>query len=245
MTVYYGRPKACLICSAPFVATYGGQRTCSRACGIELRRATIVVRPCARCGTPFESATAGRILYCGAICRSPRQPETSTGCLVCGIAFTAQSKARICSAACRAKRKQTYDATSNLKRRPPDPMCGDCDAPIARGRRKCDGCMATNKSARKRGQKRRRRAVKLGVLSERYTLAEIAQRDCYRCHICNGRVAMKQVVPHEKAPTIDHIVPIAEGGEDTRANVQLAHFICNARKSNGTVPGGEQLLLFG
>ncbi|MFD6684172.1 HNH endonuclease, partial [Micromonospora parva] len=73
---------------------------------------------------------------------------------------------------------------------------------------------------------RRRRAAKRGGASEPYTLSEIAERDRGRCKLCGGRVAMGQKVPHPKAPTIDHVVPVSEGGDDTRANVQLAHFLC-------------------
>lgn len=50
-------------------------------------------------------------------------------------------------------------------------------------------------------------------------------------------------VPNLMAPTIDHVIPISHGGDDTKANVQLAHFGCNNRKSNRG--GGEQLALVG
>lgn len=89
---------------------------------------------------------------------------------------------------------------------------------------------------------RRRRAAKRGGVSEPYTLAEIAERDRRRCGLCGGRVAMKQAVPHPKAPTIDHIVPVSEGGDDTRANVQLACFRCNSAKGPR---GSQQLALIG
>lgn len=86
---------------------------------------------------------------------------------------------------------------------------------------------------------RRRRAAKRGGLSEPYTLAEIAERDGHRCKLCGGRAAMSRKVPHPKAPTIDHVVPVSEGGDDTRANVQLAHFVCNSAKG---ARGAQQLV---
>jgi 5-methylcytosine-specific restriction endonuclease McrA len=43
---------------------------------------------------------------------------------------------------------------------------------------------------------------------------------------------MALVVPDLGAPTIDHIVPMAKGGDDTKINVQLAHFSCNSRKGH-------------
>jgi len=42
---------------------------------------------------------------------------------------------------------------------------------------------------------------------------------------------------------LDHIIPIAAGGEHTPANLQLAHFLCNSIKRH--LGGGEQLMLFG
>ncbi|MFD3741593.1 HNH endonuclease [Streptomyces sp. NPDC058629] len=89
---------------------------------------------------------------------------------------------------------------------------------------------------------RRRRAAKRGGASETYTLVQIAERDRARCGLCGGRVAMKQRVPHPKAPTIDHVIPVSEGGDDTRANVQLAHFQCNSAKG---ARGSQQLALIG
>jgi 5-methylcytosine-specific restriction endonuclease McrA len=54
---------------------------------------------------------------------------------------------------------------------------------------------------------------------------------------------MAKSVPHPKAPTIDHIIPLSAGGDDTKANVRLAHFLCNSRRGNrGDV---EQLKLIG
>ena len=54
---------------------------------------------------------------------------------------------------------------------------------------------------------------------------------------------MTKAVPHPKAPTIDHIVPLADGGDDIKANVRLAHFLCNSRR--GARGGTEQLWLIG
>jgi len=83
----------------------------------------------------------------------------------------------------------------------------------------------------------------MGAASEPYTLAYIAERDRYRCGLCHRKVNMNLAVPHRKAPTVDHIIPLSVGGDDTKANVHLAHFICNSMKSAGSA--GEQLLLFG
>lgn len=93
-----------------------------------------------------------------------------------------------------------------------------------------------------RKQRHARRDQKRLTRYEPYTLAEIAQRDSYRCGFCGKRVLMDRKVPHHKAPTIDHIIPLSAGGHDTKANVQLAHFLCN---SSAVAGGVKQLLLVG
>ena len=95
----------------------------------------------------------------------------------------------------------------------------------------------------KRVGRRRRRALRMGSIIERYTLAEIAERDGFRCGLCGNRVNMRLPVPHPKAATIDHVVPLSISRDDTRANVQLAHFLCNSIK--GDRGGLEQLALIG
>lgn len=43
--------------------------------------------------------------------------------------------------------------------------------------------------------------------------------------------------------TVDHILPISAGGEDTLANVAIARWQCNIRKGNR--PANDQLRLIG
>jgi len=95
---------------------------------------------------------------------------------------------------------------------------------------------------RLRGKNRRRRAAKRGAASEPYTLADIARRDRYRCQLCRRVVDMSVPWPHPSSPTIDHVLPLADGGDDTRANVQLAHLGCNSGKG---ARGSQQLALVG
>ncbi len=96
----------------------------------------------------------------------------------------------------------------------------------------------------------RRRARKKDAFVENVYRKKIYARDDYRCQLrlpgCKG-VDLNKVVPHPKAPTLDHIVPlaagVAAGGTHEPKNCQLACFQCNWKKSDGG--GGEQLLLIG
>ena len=96
----------------------------------------------------------------------------------------------------------------------------------------------------------RRRARKKDAFVENVNRKKIYARDNYRCQLrlpgCKG-VDPNKVVPHPKAPTLDHIVPlaagVAAGGTHEPKNCQLACFQCNWQKSDGSF--GEQLLLIG
>jgi 5-methylcytosine-specific restriction endonuclease McrA len=77
---------------------------------------------------------------------------------------------------------------------------------------------------------RARRAARRGLLTEDFSLLDIAERDRWRCQICGHSVDKTLKWPHTQCGTMDHIVPIALGGEHSRANCQLAHANCNRSK---------------
>ena len=162
-------------------------------------------------------------------------------CVWCDKLFvgrTANNKA--CSRACGRKFNWANDPRRVHKR---ERHC-QCGQQIPLKRQFCDDCRPARARETKRRLRRRRKARQRGArTSEPYWFADIAARDRYYCGICRKRVAMTKAVPHPKAPTIDHIVPLAEGGEDAAANVRLAHFICNSERGNRG--GGEQLAMIG
>lgn len=74
------------------------------------------------------------------------------------------------------------------------------------------------------------------------TDAEIMERDRWRCGICRKAIGKTFKWPHPRSASIDHIVPISEGGEDTAGNKRAAHLGCNGGRCNRG--GGEQAALF-
>jgi 5-methylcytosine-specific restriction endonuclease McrA len=98
----------------------------------------------------------------------------------------------------------------------------------------------------KRVQKARRRALQKNAFVENVSPKQIFARDRYRCQLrlagCKG-IDQTKLVPHPKAPTTDHIIPLSKGGTHEPKNCHTACFHCNWKKSNGG--GGEQLLLIG
>lgn len=190
--------------------------------------------------------------------------EKPRTCIQCGKVWqTGNAKAKYCSNACQA----AYEYGPNRK-----PKLTPAERHRARARRLLDlaaegiqgtrtfvvgtcyrcGLPATGYRAlafTARGLfycssrcRRRDDAAERRVLREADRQA-IYRRDKWVCQICKRPVARSQVVPHPKAPVLDHIVPRAEQGEDDPSNLRLAHFLCNSiRQHHG---GGEQLALIG
>lgn len=75
------------------------------------------------------------------------------------------------------------------------------------------------------------------------TDAEILERDRWRCGICRKAIGRKFKWPHPRSASIDHIIPLSEGGDDTAGNKRAAHLACNCGRMNRG--GGEQPMLFG
>lgn len=98
----------------------------------------------------------------------------------------------------------------------------------------------------KRVAKDRRRARKRNAFVKNVYRKKVFERDRYRCQLkypgCKG-IDRNKVGPHPMAPTLDHIIPLAQGGTHEPKNCHTACFYCNCRKSDGG--GGEQLLLLG
>jgi 5-methylcytosine-specific restriction endonuclease McrA len=89
----------------------------------------------------------------------------------------------------------------------------------------------------------RRRIRKRMAFVENVYRKQVFERDGWKCQICGKAIPKRAKVPEPKAPTIDHIIPLAVGGTHEMKNVQAAHFWCNANKSANAA--NDQLLLFG
>lgn len=86
----------------------------------------------------------------------------------------------------------------------------------------------------KRAKDHRRRARLMGAFVEDVPPAVIWDRDKGTCGICSSTIDPALSWPHKLCMTLDHIVPLARGGTHEISNVQLAHAVCNSRKSDRT-----------
>jgi hypothetical protein len=226
---------------------------------------------CIHCETTFPRSKSGRTknLFCSRNCayawRSARkrqpQPLPLPSCRDCGTLLTSR-RVHFC-VGCREVRR----VASWRKYYPPVTgrknclMCGDvlvhphCGCKRKYCSPKCNNraqkirVMTTRRVEyriqRAKLKKRRDERLRCGAV-ERFLPQEIFERDNWRCHICKKKVRRAKkargTAPHPMSPTIDHLVPLSQGGEHARINVACAHFICNSRRSD---IGAAQLLLFG
>lgn len=66
--------------------------------------------------------------------------------------------------------------------------------------------------------------------------AYIIERDGSRCHLCGELCSAEDV-------SLDHVIPLAQGGSHAPENLRVAHLSCNARKRDRAM--NEQLMLVG
>lgn len=104
-----------------------------------------------------------------------------------------------------------------------------------------DQCQQEYRTRRRQHGKDRRRARKRDAFVENVHRKQVWERDGYRCHLCRKKTDPTKPVPHPRAPTIDHVIPLASGGTHEPSNCRTACFLCNSTKGNRG--GGEQLLL--
>lgn len=79
-------------------------------------------------------------------------------------------------------------------------------------------------------RRKEKRLYKNGMPDQSITLLKLAIRDGGKCHICGKKVNMKANKNGNCYGSIDHVLPIAEGGPHKWENVRLAHRGCNSRK---------------
>ncbi|WP_405149455.1 HNH endonuclease [Sphaerisporangium sp. NBC_01403] len=206
--------------------------------------------PCSACGALLWSSSTSLPAE-SRVCRPCRERRRAaawtTSCAECGgvLAQRYSREQRFCSLTCAyASRKGVAPLWALQASRRPRP-CADCGIQVATtgAVALCSPCADVRKLEGWRRKNRARRTALRSVASEPYTLAEIAGRDGHRCQLCHREVDMQVKAPHSLSPSIDHVVPLARGGDDTRGNVQLAHRGCNSRK--GASDGPRQTALVG
>lgn len=133
-----------------------------------------------------------------------------------------------------------------------DKPCIVCGCPVGytfgRARILCSkACQKKTESFKlaRKAAKLRRKAIKRGANGgESVSPIKVFDAAGWKCQICNKPTPQKlRGTYHKRAPELDHIVAVSNGGAHTWANVQCACRECNLWKSNKLVVG--QANLFG
>jgi len=217
---------------------------------------------CRKCGAQYYPKRADRTTYCSRACyfankTASAQTARAVGqirdrvvhsvrrhkCVVCGARFTPRhATAERCSDACRMQgardraRRANEAASSKAKC-----QCAECGASFrpAYGDKRRTYCSdLCSRRALRRSAKQLRRARMRGANAEAVKALTVFDRDAYRCGICGSMtLRAKRGTCHPRAPELDHILPLALGGEHTYQNTQCACRKCNIAK--GSRPMGQ------
>lgn len=126
----------------------------------------------------------------------------------------------------RANLRGRYGASQEGK------TCDECGGAFigTPGRRFCTPQHA-NRYHRKVYRDRKRATCRGASKAARVHRADVFERDGWICGLCHELVERRRRFPDPQSASLDHIIPVSRGGEHTPENVQLAHLICNSRKS--------------
>lgn len=110
--------------------------------------------------------------------------------------------------------------------------CPVCGKGTARPKYCSNDCRRKAENASR--EARRRAKINDAMIDNDITLSALFKRDGGVCHICGGRCSYEdyttrrgQKISGDWYPSIDHVVPLAKGGEHSWQNVKLAHRRCN------------------
>lgn len=76
----------------------------------------------------------------------------------------------------------------------------------------------------------RRRMRMQAATVDPFAPRQVYERDGWVCQLCRLPIDPSIAWPDPRSPSVDHVVPLAKGGEHSMANAQAAHLGCNSRK---------------
>jgi endogenous inhibitor of DNA gyrase (YacG/DUF329 family) len=193
-------------------------------------RRLAAMRTCKECGRGFLRSSGNQSqAYCSRDCLHARARSA---------AFVRAEAATYAMWAKRAKARLDCKILGNA--------CRDCGVEVRKWAQRCDSCrskahVASKERARNSPSTRASRSVckaryKIRLRHatvERFDPFEVFERDGWRCHMCGVKTPKKLRGTYEdNAPELDHIIPLAAGGEHSRKNTACSCRKCNIAKSD-------------
>lgn len=191
------------------------KKYCSRECAFAFRRDMKLANSWPRSNIVIASCIKCDRTFAS---RDARRRQ----CLSCKGAPQSQVVVRACNHCGVEYRQDTYDGR-------PQEYCGE-------------ECRSIVSRIRRRIAKAQRKAKVRGVTVEAVDPLAVLRRDSWRCQLCGCSTPESlrgKLVPN--APEVDHIIPLALGGEHSYRNTQCACRSCNIAK--GAKPIGQLRLV--
>lgn len=239
---------ACAHCGAQF-AYNGRQLYCSYKCRIAARANRLRIQAgkpkrwadgipkchkdhvCLNCKVVFKPKRAGRAKFCGRKCAFDWKR------------LVARLSKPVCFRTFRAKPKQAPA--------PKPKLCRACGVVTEKSKQYCNECRNAARLARKQADilsgaraahRKARKAKRRTATVEAVNPLRVLERDGWRCQLC-GVATPKRLrgTYDDRAPEVDHIIPLSQGGEHSYRNTQCACRKCNALK--GSKPLGQLRLV--
>lgn len=220
--IYRSTPIECPQCARTFTPGRTTQTYCTKACSREASRRYAT---CPDCGKRLGCYRSERCTPCAMRRRNGWQGGRELVHLAGDIPPLPK------------KRKPRAPKARRNERVWYSGMCAHCGKGYADiyWRSTCSAeCSEQHAKAVRNEAKLRRRALMRDAYISPVNRRQLFERDNWTCQICHEPVERDKVVPHPKAPTIDHVIPLARGGTHEMANAQCADFLCNATKSDRT-----------
>lgn len=162
-------------------------------------------------------------------------------CEICGVEFETYQSSRVC---CSHECSEKYETEKRIRQKQQfeqeqlsiDRICKNCGT-VFHCINVCQRYCSTE--CAKKMSKSRERAKRRLRIDENYiedvSLEKLYERDGGICYLCGRKTNYNDYEIKDDVfiagnwyPSIDHIVPLCEGGEHSYKNTKLAHRICNS-----------------
>jgi 5-methylcytosine-specific restriction endonuclease McrA len=159
-------------------------------------------------------------------------------CIQCGNDyFSKASGAKYCGTACLKAKRQAGKRIPLLF----CARCGDMFKQEHGLQKYCSTTCCNGQRKKNYRMRQRARTQHLPGMTGRkaWPMHELAERDGFKCGICHETVDMslyRSKTYNPMSPTVDHIIPLSKFGPNEWSNIQLAHHICNSRKTDAVPP---------
>ena len=242
------RLKCCEHCRTPFTSVIAKARYCSDKCQRAHYRQTHKPNKthgpytCRECSAVFYRDNDRRTTFCTRECNfatrkrmqavtSQQEAEKQRHHLV--VRHESRALARIAKAVSSRTAACNCCGDSFIRRR--HAMTQFCSVDCRKSQIKAHKSKSRASPAG-RAYKARRKAIGRGCNgADRIDPIKVFERDKWRCHLCGAKTPKSlRGTTDDRAPELEHIVSLADGGSHTWGNVACSCRLCNQAKGSGS-----------